>query len=37
VPHLDEDVHDFGGLARVQRYLFASESERARLIEELVA
>lgn len=37
VPHLDEDVHDFGGLARVHRYLFASEAERARLIEDLVA
>jgi anion-transporting ArsA/GET3 family ATPase len=37
VPHLDDDVHDFGGLARVQRYLFASEADRARLLEELVA
>lgn len=37
VPHLDDDVHDFDGLARMQRYLFASETERARLIAELVA
>jgi anion-transporting ArsA/GET3 family ATPase len=37
VPHLDDDVHDFDGLARVHRYLFASEADRARLIEELVA
>jgi anion-transporting ArsA/GET3 family ATPase len=37
VPHLDDDVHDFEGLARVQRYLFASETDRARLIAELVA
>jgi anion-transporting ArsA/GET3 family ATPase len=37
VPHLDDDVHDFGGLARVQRYLFASEDERTRMIEDLVA
>jgi anion-transporting ArsA/GET3 family ATPase len=37
VPHLDEDVHDFDGLARVQRYLFASEADRARMIAELVA
>jgi anion-transporting ArsA/GET3 family ATPase len=37
VPHLDDDVHDFDGLARVQRYLFASEADRARLIAGLVA
>ena len=37
VPHLDEDVHDFEGLARVQRYLFASDAERASLIADLVA
>jgi anion-transporting ArsA/GET3 family ATPase len=37
VPHLDDDVHDFDGLARVQRYLFASEADRARLISGLVA
>jgi anion-transporting ArsA/GET3 family ATPase len=32
VPHLDDDVHDVGGLARVQRYLFASDAERARML-----
>ncbi|MDX6662963.1 MAG: hypothetical protein QOG09_1065 [Solirubrobacterales bacterium] len=28
VPYLDEDVHDIAGLARVNRYLFASAEER---------
>ena len=28
VPHLDEDVHDLGGLAEIDRYLFASSEER---------
>jgi anion-transporting ArsA/GET3 family ATPase len=28
VPHLDEDVHDLGGLAEINRYLFASADER---------
>jgi anion-transporting ArsA/GET3 family ATPase len=37
VPHLDDDVHDIDGLARVRRYLFASEDERRALIAELVA
>jgi anion-transporting ArsA/GET3 family ATPase len=37
VPHLDDDVHDIEGLERVQRYLFASDDERATLIAELVA
>lgn len=37
VPHLDDDVHDIEGLARVQRYLFASDAERDLLISELVA
>jgi anion-transporting ArsA/GET3 family ATPase len=32
VPHLDEDVHDVAGLARVQRYLFASDRERAEML-----
>jgi anion-transporting ArsA/GET3 family ATPase len=32
VPHLDDDVHDVAGLARVQRYLFASDAERARML-----
>jgi anion-transporting ArsA/GET3 family ATPase len=37
VPHLDDDVHDLEGLARVQRYLFASADERERMIADLVA
>jgi anion-transporting ArsA/GET3 family ATPase len=37
VPHFDDDVHNFDGLARVQRYLFASDADRARLIADLVA
>ncbi len=28
VPYLDEDVHDLGGLAEINRYLFASADER---------
>ena len=28
VPYLDEDVHDIGGLAQVNRYLFAPSAER---------
>ncbi|HXV04748.1 MAG TPA: ArsA-related P-loop ATPase [Solirubrobacterales bacterium] len=28
VPHLDEDVHDLAGLAEIDRYLFASTTER---------
>jgi len=28
VPHLDEDVHDLGGLAEINRYLFATSKER---------
>ena len=32
VPYLDEDVHDLGGLAHVNRYLFASSEERAELL-----
>jgi anion-transporting ArsA/GET3 family ATPase len=28
VPYLDEDVHDLGGLAEIDRYLFASSEER---------
>ena len=28
VPYLDEDVHDLGGLAEINRYLFASAEER---------
>ena len=37
VPHLDEDVHDIGGLSRIHRFLFASERERARMLSETVA
>jgi anion-transporting ArsA/GET3 family ATPase len=37
VPQLDDDVHDFDGLARMMRYLFASEPERERLIADVVA
>ena len=37
VPHLDDDVHDIPGLARLHRFLFASERERARLLAETVA
>jgi hypothetical protein len=31
VPYLDEDVHDLAGLAAINRYLFATESEREAL------
>ena len=37
VPQLDDDVHDIEGLARVHQYLFASQAERERLIDDLVA
>jgi anion-transporting ArsA/GET3 family ATPase len=37
VPHLDDDVHDVDGLLRVQRYLFAPDSERERLLADVVA
>ena len=37
VPHLDGDVHDIDGLERVRRFLFASDDERQRLIERVVA
>jgi anion-transporting ArsA/GET3 family ATPase len=33
VPYFDEDVHDVAGLARVNRYLFASGAERRELLE----
>jgi anion-transporting ArsA/GET3 family ATPase len=33
VPFLDTDVHDIGGLAQINRYLFASGSERRGLVE----
>jgi anion-transporting ArsA/GET3 family ATPase len=31
VPYLDEDVHDLGGLAEINRYLFASSERREAL------
>ena len=37
VPHLDEDVHDIVGLLRVHEYLFAPDSERERLLADVVA
>jgi anion-transporting ArsA/GET3 family ATPase len=37
VPQLDDDVHDIDGLLRVHRYLFATQAERERLIDDLVA
>jgi anion-transporting ArsA/GET3 family ATPase len=35
VPYLDEDVHDIGGLAEIDRYLFASGEEREALAAAL--
>jgi anion-transporting ArsA/GET3 family ATPase len=37
VPYLDEDVHDLEGLERIRGYLFASEPERRRMLDEVVA
>jgi len=37
VPHLDADVHDIGGLLTIHRFLFASERDRARLLDGLAA
>jgi anion-transporting ArsA/GET3 family ATPase len=37
VPQLDDDVHDIAGLLRMHRYLFSSDAERERLIDEVVA
>jgi anion-transporting ArsA/GET3 family ATPase len=37
VPHLDDDVHDVDGLLNVHRYLFAPDSERERLLADVVA
>ena len=37
VPFLDEDVHDIGGLERIRTFLWASEAERERLLDEAVA
>lgn len=37
VPHLDDDVHDVEGLLRIHAYLFASDEQRRRMIDALVA
>ena len=37
VPQLDGDVHDIAGLRRVQAFLFADDTERERLIDDVVA
>jgi len=37
IPHLDEDVHDLEGLARMRRFLFADDAERRALLDEVVA
>jgi anion-transporting ArsA/GET3 family ATPase len=37
IPYLDEDVHDVTGLARLDRYLFATEEERQAMLDEVVA
>ena len=37
IPHLDEDVHDVAGLARMRAFLFATDSERRVLLDEVVA
>ena len=33
VPYLDEDVHDLGGLAEINRFLFSSHEERMAILE----
>jgi anion-transporting ArsA/GET3 family ATPase len=33
VPYLDEDVHDLGGLAEINRYLFSTMEERREILE----
>jgi anion-transporting ArsA/GET3 family ATPase len=33
VPYLDTDVHDLGGLAEINRYLFSSQEERDAILE----
>jgi anion-transporting ArsA/GET3 family ATPase len=35
VPYLDQDVHDIGGLAEINRYLFASREERREILERV--
>jgi anion-transporting ArsA/GET3 family ATPase len=35
VPYFDQDVHDIPGLAKVNRYLFATDAERQELLEQV--
>jgi anion-transporting ArsA/GET3 family ATPase len=35
VPYFDRDIHDIGGLAEVNRYLFASREERREILERV--
>jgi len=35
VPYLDQDVYDIGGLAEINRYLFASGEERREILERV--
>ncbi len=37
IPHLDDDVHDIDGLLQMQRYLFASDTEREKLLADVVS
>jgi anion-transporting ArsA/GET3 family ATPase len=37
VPHLDDDVHDVEGLRAVERWLFASDDERAAMLDAVTA
>jgi anion-transporting ArsA/GET3 family ATPase len=37
VPHFDDDVHDINGLLKAHRFLFASDADRAALIEDVIA
>jgi anion-transporting ArsA/GET3 family ATPase len=35
VPYLDEDVYDIGGLAQINRFLFASQEDRRAILESV--
>jgi anion-transporting ArsA/GET3 family ATPase len=37
VPHLDDDVHDLEGLNAVERWLFATDEQRAVMLGEVTA
>ncbi len=37
VPYFDDDVHDVDGLLRMHAYLFASDAERAGMIDDVIA